>query len=362
MNRPFNFSAGPATLPQAVLEQAAAEMLDWKGKGISVMEMSHRSADFESILFQAEKDLRELLFIPNSHRILFIQASATALNAIIPMNLTGAAPEKAIVDVIHTGIWSGKSAAEAARYGKVNIAATSEAEGFTSIPKADEWALTKNAAYVHICSNETINGVEFSFTPDTGKVPLVADMSSNILSRAVEIEKYGLIFAGAQKNMGMAGVSVLIVREDLIGHAQSICPSVYDFKNLAEHHSIPNTPPVYAIYLCGLVLQWLKKQGGVAAMEKAAIEKSALLYDCIDESRLFMNAVEKNCRSRMNVPFFLKDAALEAAFLDGAQKNGLLYLKGHRLTGGIRASLYNAMPLSGVKELVSYMKEFERTR
>lgn len=359
MGRPFNFSAGPAALPEAVLERAAAEMLDWQGTGVSVMEMSHRSAWFASILTRAESDLRELLSVPSSYRILFVQASATALNAIIPMNLCGRAG-RAVIDFVHTGAWSGKALAEARKYAAVNVAASSERQRFTCIPPVHEWMLTKHAAYVHICSNETIHGNEFFFTPDTGSVPLVADMSSHILSRQVDVAKYGLIFAGAQKNMGMAGVSVVIVREDLLGHAQSVCPSVYDFGVLAAQYSVPNTPPVYAIYLCGLVFQWLKEQGGVCAMEEAAIRKSSLLYDCIDASSLFFNQVERSCRSRMNVPFFLRDERLNQAFLEGARKNGLLQLEGHRLTGGMRASLYNAMPVAGVEKLVSYMREFER--
>lgn len=360
MKRPFNFSAGPATLPEAVLEQAAAEMLDWHGRGISVMEMSHRSADFESMLAQAESDLRDLLSVPPSYRVLFIQASATALNAIIPMNLVARTGQAATIDVVHTGVWSGKSLEEARKYARVNVAATAEPESFTRIPAPDTWQLTEDAAYVHICSNETINGNEFFFTPDTGAVPLVADMSSHILSRPVDIEKYGLIFAGAQKNMGIAGMSVVIIREDLMGHALPVCPSVYDFSHLARQHSMPNTPPVYAIYICGLIFQWLKKQGGVAAMEAAAIRKSALLYDCIDSSSLFVNSVETSCRSRMNVPFFLRDDALNDAFLAGAAQNGLLQLKGHRATGGMRASLYNALPVAGVEKLVAFMREFER--
>ncbi|NLC23142.1 MAG: 3-phosphoserine/phosphohydroxythreonine transaminase [Oxalobacter sp.] len=360
MKRPFNFSAGPAALPDAVLEQAAAEMLDWHGRGLSVMEMSHRSADFESILAQAESDLRDLLSVPPSYRILFIQASATALNAIIPMNLAARTGQIATIDAVHTGVWSGKSIEEARKYTHVNVAATSEPENFTRIPAPDTWQLTDDAAYVHICSNETISGTEFFFDPDTGSVPLVADMSSHILSRPVDIGKYGLIFAGAQKNMGIAGVSVVIIRDDLMGHVLPVCPSVYDFSNLARHHSMPNTPPVYAIYICGLVFQWLKKQGGVTAMEAAAIRKSALLYDCIDSSGLFVNYVEKNCRSRMNVPFFLRDETLNDAFLTGATQNSLLQLQGHRSQGGMRASLYNAMPAAGVEKLVAFMREFER--
>lgn len=359
MGRPFNFSAGPAALPEAVLKRAAEEMLDWQGRGVSVMEMSHRSAGFAAILTQAESDLRELLAVPSSYRILFVQASATALNAIIPMNLAGTA-KPAVVDFVHTGTWSGKALAEARKYAAVNVAASSEPEQFTRIPFQPEWHLTKDAAYVHICTNETIHGNEFFFTPDTGSVPLVADMSSHILSRPVDVAKYGLVFAGAQKNMGMAGVSVVIVREDLLGHALPVCPSVYDFSVLAAHCSVPNTPPVYAIYLCGLVFQWLKEQGGVSAMEEAAIRKASLLYECIDCSSLFVNRVDKSCRSRMNVPFFLKDEGLTTAFLEGAKQHGLLQLEGHCSVGGIRASLYNAMPVAGVEKLVSYMREFER--
>lgn len=359
MGRPFNFSAGPAALPEAVLRRAADEMLDWQGTGISVMEMSHRSAGFAAIFAQAESDLRELLSVPASYRILFVQASATALNAIVPLNLSGHG-RPAVIDFVHTGAWSGKALAEARKYAAVNVAASSEPEQFTRIPLQHEWILEKDAAYVHICSNETIHGNEFFFTPDTGSVPLVADMSSHILSRPVDVAKYGLIFAGAQKNMGMAGVSVVIVREDLLGQARPVCPSVYDFSVLAAHHSVPNTPPVYAIYLCGLVFQWLKEQGGVKAMEEAAMRKSSLLYDCIDSSSLFVNRVNKSCRSRMNVPFFLKDERLNQAFLEGARKNGLLQLEGHRSVGGMRASLYNAMPFAGVEKLVSYMREFER--
>lgn len=361
MTRPYNFSAGPATLPEEVLQQASAEMLDWHGTGISVMEMSHRSAAFESIMAEAEKNLRSLLAVPDSYRILFIQASPTALNAIIPMNLAGRKKQPATVDFIHTGIWSGKSLAEAQKYVQVNIAASSENNDFTQIPSPELWQLTEDAAYVHICSNETIHGTEFFFVPETGDVPLVADMSSHVLSRQLDISKYGLVFAGAQKNMGIAGVSIVIVRNELTGYALPVCPSVYDFKNLAENHSMVNTPPTYPVYMCGLVLKWLKEQGGVAAMEQAAMEKSRLLYDCIDSSSLYVSRVEKTCRSRMNVPFFLRDESLNDAFLSAAEKNGLLQLKGHRSLGGMRASLYNAMPIEGVEKLVSYMREFERS-
>ncbi|MDR0933883.1 MAG: 3-phosphoserine/phosphohydroxythreonine transaminase [Burkholderiaceae bacterium] len=361
MERPFNFSAGPATLPEAVLEQAAAEMLNWRGRGVSVMEMSHRSEEVVGIISQAENDLRELLAVPQTYRILFIQASPTALNAVIPMNLLGKSRHLPTIDGIYTGVWSGRSLEEAKKYAAINIAASGEAAHFNQIPSPDIWRMTDDAAYVHICSNETINGTEFFFTPDTGTVPLVADMSSHILSRPFDVARYGLIFAGAQKIMGMAGVSVVIVRDDLTGYALPICPAAYDFGNLAAYHSCFNTPPVYAIYLCGLVLQWVKRQGGLTAMEAAAIKKSGLLYDCIDASGLYVNPVDRTCRSRMNVPFFLRDEALNATFLAGAEQNGLLQLKGHRSMGGMRASIYNAMPLAGVEKLVAYMREFERT-
>ena len=360
MDRPFNFSPGPATLPEVVLDEARAELHNWRNTGVSVMEMSHRSPHFEAVLTEAKSDLRELLAVPDSHRILFVQASPTALNAIIPMNLAQRGERLAPVDFVHTGHFSGRSLKEAEKYTRTNVAASSEPENFTVIPPQDTWRLSADAAYVHICSNETINGTEYFFTPDAGSVPLVADMSSHILSRQINVSDYGLIFAGAQKNMGIAGVSVVIVREDMTGHALPVCPSVYDFKELVRHRSIPNTVPVYAIYLCSLVFRWLKNQGGVAAMEQAAVARSAMLYDCIDSSALYFNQVDRMCRSRMNVPFFLNDVSLEKAFLAGAEKNGLLNLGGHRSVGGMRASIYNAMPLAGVEKLVSYMREFER--
>ena len=360
MDRPFNFSPGPATLPQVVLEEVRAELPDWNHTGVSVMEMSHRSTHFEAILMQAKSDLRELLAVPESHRILFIQASPTALNAIIPMNLAKREGRSGPADFIHTGHFSGRSLEEAKKYVETNVAASSAPENFMTVPAPDTWTLSADAAYVHICSNETINGTEYFFTPDTGSVPLVADMSSHILSRQMNVDDYGLIFAGAQKNMGIAGLSVIIVREELTGHALPICPSVYDFAELVRHRSIPNTVPVYAIWLASLVFKWLKNEGGVPAMEKAAMKRSAMLYDCIDSSSLYVNQVDRACRSRMNVPFFLEDTSLENAFLAGAEKNGLLNLRGHRSTGGMRASIYNAMPLAGVEKLVSYMREFER--
>ncbi|HEX2531231.1 MAG TPA: 3-phosphoserine/phosphohydroxythreonine transaminase [Burkholderiaceae bacterium] len=365
MTTVYNYSAGPAVLPKEVLQQAANEMLDWHGSGMSVMEMSHRGPEFISIYQNAERDLRELLAVPENYKILFLQGGGIGENAIVPMNLVGRKSQPAVVDFIHTGSWSGKSAKEAGKYCTANIAASSESNKFASIPPRESWKLSKGAAYVHICSNETIDGVEYHFTPDvaadTGDAPLVADMSSHILSRTVDVSKYGVIFGGAQKNIGSAGVTVVIVREDLIGHALPICPSAFDWKLVAGADSMYNTPPTYAIYIAGLVFQWLKRQGGVAAMEQRNIAKSALLYDYLDSTDFYSNRVEKSCRSRMNVPFFLHDESLNAEFLAGARERRLLQLKGHKSVGGMRASIYNAMPVEGVQALVEYLREFERT-
>lgn len=358
--RPYNFSAGPAMLPLEVLEQASAEMSDWHGSGLSVMEMSHRSLQFESILRQTQDDLRELLDVPDSHHILFMQGGASAMNAIIPMNLLGRQGGSPTIDFVHTGVWSGKSLNEARKYGCVNVAASSERAGFCEVPGQDGWHLTDRAAYVHICSNETINGNQFHFTPDTGEVPLVADMSSEILSRRIDFSRYGVVFACAQKNMGQAGLTVVIVRSDLIGYAASFCPSVFDWKNVAENNSMFNTPPTYAIYVCGLVLQWLKKQGGIDGMEKASVEKSSMLYDFIDKSGFYRNDVLANSRSRMNVPFFLADESLNDAFINEAARNKIVQIRGHRLVGGMRASLYNAMPVEGVRALIAFMRAFQQ--
>ena len=356
--RPYNFSAGPAMLPADVLVQAAAEMSDWHGCGMSAMELSHRGSHFGTIIRQACDDLRELLEVPTTHRIFFMQGGATAMNAIVPMNLVGRPGADGVIDFVHTGIWSGKSLREAVKYGTVHIAASSEDSGFRCVPPRAGWQLTERAAYVHICSNETINGNQFGFIPDTKDVPLVADMSSDILSRPVDFSRYALVFASAQKNLGPAGVTVLIVHENLIGHALPCCPSVFDWQNVADNDSMFNTPPTYAIYLCGLVFKWLKKNGGVARMERDSIEKSSLLYEFIDRSDFYRNEVSVDCRSRMNVPFFLADAALDDVFLAEAEKQGLLQLKGHRLSGGMRASLYNAMPVEGVRALVAFMRGF----
>ncbi|MBS0510708.1 MAG: 3-phosphoserine/phosphohydroxythreonine transaminase [Proteobacteria bacterium] len=364
MSRVWNFSAGPAVLPEDVLRQAADEMLDWHGSGMSVMEMSHRGKEFISIAEQAEADLRELLAIPSNYRVLFMQGGAIAENALIPMNLLGS---KGVADYVVTGSWSVKSQKEARKYGAVNIAATSEASGFTTVPAMAEWKLSADPAYVFACTNETIGGVEYPFEPDLarigrGEVPVVADMSSHILSRAIDVSKYGLIFGGAQKNIGPAGLTLVIVRDDLIGHAMAHCPTAFDFRIVADNHSMYNTPPTYAIYIAGLVFQWLKREGGVAAIEAQNIAKAKLLYDFLDGSDFYENRVDPACRSRMNVPFFLKDEALNDAFLAESKVAGLVQLKGHKSVGGMRASIYNAMPLAGVQALIDFMRDFAARR
>jgi phosphoserine aminotransferase len=356
MSRVFNFSAGPAALPAPVLQQAADEMLDWQGSGMGVMEMSHRGKHFMAIHAEAQALLRELLGVPANYKTLFMQGGGLAENAIVPMNMLRG---KASADFIETGTWSSKSIAEARRYGGVNVAASAKASGFTTIPPRDTWQLDPNAAYVHICSNETIGGVEFPFTPDVGDAPLVADMSSSILSRPVDVSKYGLIFGGAQKNIGPAGLTLVVVRDDLLGHALPCTPSAFDYQVVADNDSMYNTPPTFAIYIAGLVFKWIKAQGGVAAMEARNAAKAALLYGCLDSSGFYQAKVDKAYRSRMNVTFFLHDERLNDAFLKGADECGLVQLKGHRVVGGMRASLYNAMPLEGVQALVDYMSAFE---
>ena len=355
MTRIFNFSAGPATLPEEVLRQAAEEMLDWHGSGMSVMEMSHRGKEFISIAEAAEADLRELLDIPAQYKVLFLQGGALAQNAIVPMNLLRG---RSHADYINTGDWSKKSIKEAQKYCTVNVAASGADTNFTAIPPQSAWKLSADPAYVHICTNETIGGLEYHWTPDTGDVPLVADMSSHILSRPVEVSKFGLIYAGAQKNMGIAGLTVVIVREDLIGKALPATPWVFDYKTQADADSMFNTPSTYPIYMAGLVFQWLKRQGGLAAMEERNIAKAKVLYDLIDQSALFSNAVNPTDRSRMNVVFTLKDAKLDDEFLKAAKAAGMAQLKGHRSVGGMRASIYNAMPIEGVDALALLMAEF----
>lgn len=366
-SRPFNFSAGPAAMPEEVLQQAAAEMLDWHGSGMGVMEMSHRGKEFVSIASQAEADLRELLAVPAEFRILFMQGGGLAENAIVPLNLC----RGAAVDVVVTGSWSQKSAKEAAKYAPVNVAGSNEADGHTTLPAPATWRLTPGASYVHICSNETIHGVEFHELPDLrtlgSDAPLVIDFSSHVASRPVEWSRVGLAFGGAQKNLGPAGLTLVVVREDLIGHALPVCPSAFDYRLVADNASMYNTPPTYGIYMAGLTFQWLKRQReggltGIAAMEARNIAKATLLYDFIDSSQLYVNKVAKNCRSRMNIPFFLRDELRNEAFLAGARERGLLQLKGHKSVGGMRASLYNAMPLAGVQALVDYMHDFEKTQ
>lgn len=364
--RPYNFSAGPAAIPEEVLQQAAAEMLDWHGSGMGVMEMSHRGKEFISIYTQAEADLRELLAVPPQFRILFMQGGGLAENAIVPLNLSRAGT----VDFVITGSWSQKSHKEARKYAsEVNLAASGEDSHFTTLPSPSSWQLSTGASYLHLCSNETIHGVEFHELPDLKSLgsdaPLVIDFSSHVASRPVPWDRVGLAFGGAQKNIGPAGLTIVIVREDLLGHALPICPSAFNYQTVAENQSMYNTPPTWGIYMAGLTFQWLKRQregelSGVAAMQARNIAKAQLLYDCIDQSEFYVNKVAPHCRSRMNIPFFLQDESRNDAFLAGAKERGLLQLKGHKSVGGMRASLYNAMPLAGVQALVAYMQEFER--
>ena len=354
--RVFNFSAGPAVLPEEVLRQAAGEMLDWHGSGMCVMEMSHRGDEFISIAAEAEADLRSLLAIPASYKVLFLQGGASLQFAMVPMNLLDG---KRKADYVNTGEWSKKAIGEAKRFCEVNVAASSEDANFTYVPERAKWQLSPDAAYVHVCTNETIGGVEYHWVPETGGVPLVADMSSHILSRPVDVTKYGLVYAGAQKNIGPAGLAIVIVREDLLGRAPQGTPGMLDYKVHADAQSMSNTPPTYAVYIAGLVFKWLKRQGGLAPMERRNVAKANLLYEYLGDSTLFRSPVREPDRSRMNVPFTLRDASLDAAFLEGAEARGMVQLKGHRSVGGMRASIYNAMPIEGVQRLVEYMREFE---
>ena len=352
----YNFSAGPAVLPHEVLLQAKEELLDWHGSGMSVMEMSHRGKEFMGIAAQAEQDLRDLLAIPANYKVLFLQGGAHLQFAMIPLNLLRG---KASADYVNTGEWSKKAIGEAKKFCDVNVVANNADRNFSYVPAFNTWKLDPKAAYVHYTSNETIGGVEFNWVPDVGAVPLVADMSSHILSRPMDVSKYGLIYAGAQKNIGPAGLCIVIVREDLVGHAYPGIPTMLDYKTHAENDSMYNTPPTYGIYMAGLVFQWLKRNGGLAAMEKVNMAKAKLLYDAIDTSSGFYHCpVTVSDRSRMNVPFTLKDNVLDSEFLKQADANGLLQLKGHRSVGGMRASIYNAMPLAGVQALVSFMNDF----
>jgi phosphoserine aminotransferase len=356
--RVWNFSAGPAAMPEPVLQRAQAELLDWNGSGMSVMEMSHRGSHFMSIIAKAEADLRTLLAIPANYRVLFLQGGAIAQNAAVPLNLL--APG-GVGDYVDTGHWAQKSIAEARKYGRVNIAASSADADYTYIPPQSAWKRSSDASYVHVTTNETIGGVEYFWIPDTGAVPVVADASSHILSRPLDVAKFGVIYAGAQKNIGPAGLTVVIVRDDLTGRARDECPSVLDYGVQARSDSMFNTPPTFAIYLAGLTFEWLLAQGGLAAIERANVAKAQALYAAIDSTDFYRNPVRPSDRSRVSVPFFLRDDRLDAPFLDGARARGLVQLKGHRAVGGMRASLYNAMPLAGVVALTDWMREFERT-
>jgi len=361
MTRVYNFSAGPATLPEPVLRQAAEEMLDWQGTGMSVMETSHRSPPYLALMEDTLARLRRLLAVPAGYEILFMQGGALAQNALVPMNLLG---DKTSIDFVDTGEWSRKSIAEAARYARVNVVASSATTGYDHVPPPDGWRTEADAAYLHICSNETIGGVEYGFTPNTGTVPLVADMSSCILSQPIDVARYGLIYAGAQKNIGPAGLTIVIVRRDLLDRALPVTPTALTFKTVAANGSMYNTPPTYAIYIASLVFKWIEAQGGLPAMAERNAAKASLLYETLDRSvlersGLFRSRVRRDSRSRMNVTFHLRDEALTAPFLAGAHARGLVQLKGHRVVGGVRASIYNAMPIEGVQALAAWMAEFE---
>jgi len=357
VKRALNFSSGPAMLPDEVLEQVAVEMLDWQGSGMSVMEMSHRGEQFLRIHADAQQDLRDLMEIPSNYRVLFLQGGATLQFTIVPMNLIGMTGH---ADYVTTGEWSRKALREARRYGDAREIASDEPNGFRSIPSPDRWVRSDNAGYLHLCSNETIGGVEFHWLPDAGSTPIVADMSSTILSRPIDVSRYGLIYAGAQKNIGPAGLTIVIVREDLLGHALPGTPALLDLHAQADADSMINTPSTFSIYVAGLVFRWLKRQGGVAAIEARNIAKARLLYECIDQSRLYVNRIDPAARSRMNIPFQLSRPELDRAFLEGAERAGMQQLKGHRTVGGMRASIYNAMSIAGVQTLVDYMRAFEQ--
>ena len=386
MTRAYNFSPGPATIPTEVLQQAADEMLDWRGTGMSVMEISHRGADYAPVIEEAQADLRTLLDIPAHYQVLFMQGGALAENAIVPLNLmrgrriVGAPIDDPVADYVDTGVWSIKSITEASRYGRVNVIASGKDGAqpelsYTRVPKPEEWRPTRGAAYVHICGNETIGGTEYQWTPDVKSLygsddtPLVCDMSSHILSRPVDVTRFGLIYGGAQKNVSMAGLTFVIVRDDLIGHAHPLCPTAFDYRTVADNDSMFNTPPTYAIYLAGLVFKWLLKRPEalgmpdatpMQAMETLNIEKAARLYAALDASDFYLTRVVPEDRSRMNVTFRLKDDGLTMPFVQAAAAAGLKGLKGHRVVGGIRASIYNAMPLAGVDALLDFMRDFER--
>ena len=355
----YNFSPGPAMLPAPVLERAREELRGWRSTGMSVMEMSHRGEDFIGIAERAEADLRALLGIPADYKVLFLAGGASAQFAAVPMKLLRG---KGRASYVSTGYWSDKAIAEARLFGQVQVAASGKDSKFTTIPPRTSWNIDRDAAYLHYTANETIGGVEFQDAPEADGLPLVSDMSSNILSRPIDVRRFGLIYASAQKNLGIAGFAVVIVRADLLGQTLPNTPSIFDYKRQAENGSMVNTPPTYSWYVAGLVLEWLQEQGGVKAIEIRNIRKAAKLYAAIDASPFYLNSVEPAVRSRMNVPFRLADASLDALFLTEAKAAGLTYLEGHRSVGGLRASIYNAMPEEGVEALTSFMREFERKR
>ena len=356
MTRAYNFSPGPAALPESVLERARAEMLDYRGRGLSVMEMNHRSADFVEIAERAEADFRDLLGIGDDYAVLFLQGGATLQFAMVPINL---ASEDSVVDYIHTGAWGTKAIAEARKLCRVNVAASSEKDNFNHVPRADTWRLNPGSAYVHITGNETIGGVEFHEYPDTGDTPLVADLSSTLLSRPLDVDKFGLIYASAQKNLGPAGITVVVVRKDLLGRGRANTPSMLDYSAHAAANSMLNTPPTFAVYLAGLVLKWLKQQGGLEAIAEVNARKARKLYAALDRSNFYRCPAAKRNRSWMNVAFTIADDSLDQTFLRAAEERGMLNLKGHRSVGGMRASIYNAMPEAGVDALIDFMSAFE---
>jgi len=357
MSRVYNFSAGPSMLPLPVLEKAQQDLLNYKGSGMSVMELSHRSAEFTEVITEAEQLLRELMQVPENYKVLFLQGGASQQFAMVPMNIFTKSKK---ADYVNTGSWSKKAIKEAKKFGDIRTIASSEEDHFTSIPKFDVSMIDKEADYVHITTNNTIEGTAFREIPDTGNIPLVADMSSNILSEEIDVSKFGIIYAGAQKNIGPAGLTVVIIREDLVGHAPESVPTMLDYKTHSEKDSLYNTPPTFAIYMAKLVFEWLKNLGGVKEMGKINQQKADMLYQYIDESKLFTSPVQKESRSIMNIPFVTGSKELDAAFIKQAQSEGLETLKGHRSVGGMRASVYNAMPKEGVEKLVAFMEQFEK--
>lgn len=356
MKRVYNFSAGPSVLPEEVLKKAQEQLFNYESAGMSVMEMSHRSAVYQEIFDTTESDLRKLMSIPDNYKVLFLQGGASTQFAMIPMNLLVGSKK---ADYVNTGAWAKKAITEAKKFGEINVVASSEESTFNYIPKLDKSEFTKDADYFYIVSNNTIYGTVFNELPDTGDIPIVADMSSNILSEIVDVSKYGIIFAGAQKNMGPAGVTVVIIREDLIGKADVSVPTMMNYETHSKANSMFNTPPTYGIYVAGLVYRWLLEQGGIKAIEENNRKKAALIYDYLDNSKMFRGTVEKEDRSLMNIPFVSDSKEHDDAFIAGALNKNLVNLKGHRSVGGMRASIYNAMPIEGIEALVSYMKEFE---